>query len=73
MRVASALTLHWVTAAFLFIARYTLLFDDWRGDLIAGASLLWRSNVKTRVFGRLRLDIREDRMVLQMTLQGGSL
>jgi hypothetical protein len=53
---------HWVTAFFLVITRYKLLFDDWRGYLIAGFSLVWLSNVYMSFFGRLRLEIREDRM-----------
>jgi len=53
---------HWVTALFLLITRYRLLFDDWRGYLIAGFSLVWLANVYMSVFGRLRLEIREDRM-----------
>jgi len=32
---------HYVTAFFLYITRYRLLFDDWRGYLIAGFSLVW--------------------------------
>ena len=53
---------HWVTAFFLFITRYTLLYDDWRGYLIAGLSLVWLANVYMSFFVRLRLEIREDRM-----------
>ena len=53
---------HWVTAAFLFITRFKLLFDDWRGYLIAGFSLVWLANVYMSFFGRLRLEIREDRL-----------
>jgi hypothetical protein len=53
---------HWVTACFLVITRYTLLFDDWRGYLIAGFSLVWLANVYMSFFGRLRLEIREDRI-----------
>ena len=53
---------HWVTAFFLFITRYTLLFDDWRGYLIAGFSLVWLANVYMSFFGRLRLEIREERI-----------
>src|ERR1700693_3282213 len=36
---------HYVTAAFLIITRYKLLFPDWRGYLIAGFSLVWVANV----------------------------
>jgi hypothetical protein len=53
---------HWVTAFFLVITRYKLLFDDWRGYLIAGFSLVWLANVYMSFFGRMRLEIREDRL-----------
>lgn len=53
---------HYVTALFLFITRYTLLFDDWRGYLVAGFSLVWLANVYMSFFGRLRLEIRGDRL-----------
>jgi len=32
---------HYVTAFFLIVTRYKLLFPDWRGYLIAGFSLVW--------------------------------
>ena len=53
---------HYVTAVFLFITRYKLLFDDWRGYLVAGFSLVWVANVYMSFFGRLRLEIREERI-----------
>ncbi|MEO6488044.1 MAG: hypothetical protein ABIO78_08915 [Thermoanaerobaculia bacterium] len=53
---------HYVAAFFLFITRYKLLFDDWRGYLIAGFSLVWLANVYMGLFGRLRLEIRENRL-----------
>jgi hypothetical protein len=53
---------HYVTAFFLVITRYTLLFDDWRGYLIAGFSLVWLANIYMSFFSRLRLDIREERL-----------
>jgi hypothetical protein len=53
---------HYVAAFFLFITRYKLLFDDWRGYLVAGFSLVWLANVYMSFFGRLRLEIRENRI-----------
>jgi hypothetical protein len=53
---------HYVTVLLLFITRYKLLFDDWRGYLVAGFSLVWLANIYMSLFGRLRLEIREDRM-----------
>jgi hypothetical protein len=55
---------HYVAALFLLITRYTLLFDDWRGYLIAGFSLVWLANVYMSFFGRMRLEIREDRLAV---------
>jgi hypothetical protein len=53
---------HYVAAFFLFITRYKLLFDDWRGYLIGFFSLVWIANVYMGLFGRLRLEIKEERM-----------
>jgi hypothetical protein len=53
---------HYVTAVILFITRYKLLFDDWRGYLVAGFSLVWLANVYMSFFGRLRLQIQEDKI-----------
>jgi hypothetical protein len=53
---------HYVTAAFLFITRYKLLFEDWRGYLVAGFSLVWIANVYMSFFGRLRLEIKGERL-----------
>ena len=52
---------HYVTAALLFVTRYKLLYDNWRGYLIAFFSLVWMANVYMSFFGRLRLEIREER------------
>jgi hypothetical protein len=53
---------HYVTAVFLYITRYKLVFDDWRGYLIAGFSLVWLANVYMSLFARVRLDIRGERL-----------
>ena len=52
---------HYVTAIFLVITRYKLLFTDWRGYLIAGFSLVWMANVYMSLYGRIRLDLRRER------------
>ena len=52
---------HYVTAAFLIITRYKLLFPDWRGYLMAEFSLVWVANVYMGIFGRIRLDLRKER------------
>jgi hypothetical protein len=56
---------HYVAALFLFIAQYKLLFDDWRGYLIAGFSLVWVSNFYMSVFWRVRLYIKRERIEIE--------
>jgi hypothetical protein len=53
---------HYVTVLLLFVTRFTMVFDDWRGYVIAGFSLVWIANVYMSLFGRLRLDIREEHL-----------
>jgi hypothetical protein len=53
---------HYVTIFFLIITRYRLIFDDWRGYLIAGFSLVWLANLYMSAFGRLRIDIKKERL-----------
>ncbi len=52
---------HYVTILILFITRYKLLFDDWRGYVIAGFSLVWVANVYMSFFARLRVEIKVER------------
>ena len=53
---------HYVTAVFLFITRYRLLYDDWRGYLVAGFALVWVANQYMSLYNRLRLDIKSERL-----------
>jgi hypothetical protein len=49
---------HYVTAFFLVITRFTLLYDGWRGYMIAWFALVWVANVYMSAFNRLRLEIK---------------
>lgn len=53
---------HWVTAAFLALSGFRLLFDDWRGYVVSGFSLVWIANHYMSLFGRLRLGIKSERI-----------
>jgi hypothetical protein len=52
---------HWVTGVFLIITRYKLLYDDWRGYLIALFALVYVSNFYIGLFGHVKLEVRKDR------------
>ena len=56
---------HYVTAFFLIVTRYKLLYADWRGYLIAFFALVWIANQYMSVFGRLRLDIHRERIEIK--------
>ena len=56
---------HYVTACFLILTRYKLLFDDWRGYLIGGFALVWVANQYMSIYAHLRLDIRKDRVEIK--------
>ena len=56
---------HYITIFILIITRYQLLFNDWRGYLLAGFSLVWIANVYMSAFGLLRMDIKKEKTVIQ--------
>lgn len=56
---------HYITIFFLFITRYKLLYEDWRGYLVAGFALVWMANLYMSLFGRLRLDIHKERVEIK--------
>ncbi len=53
---------HYVTLAFLFITKLHLGFDDWRGYLISGFSLVWVTNIYMSIFARLRISTKNEKM-----------
>ncbi|MES2764764.1 MAG: hypothetical protein V4642_02775 [Bacteroidota bacterium] len=53
---------HYVTAFFLFITGYRLMFDDWRGIVIALFSIVWIANMYMSLFARLRITIKLDKV-----------
>jgi hypothetical protein len=56
---------HYVTVAFLFITRYKLIYNDWRGYLMSLFALVWVANMYMSLFGRIRLDIKRERVEIK--------
>ncbi|HYF67242.1 MAG TPA: hypothetical protein VD884_03860 [Ohtaekwangia sp.] len=54
---------HYVTIVVLIITQFTLLFDDWRGYLIAGFSLVWIANLYMSIYAFIRIDIKKERII----------
>jgi hypothetical protein len=53
---------HYVTAFFLFVTRYKLLLDDWRGYLLAFFAVVAVANVYISAFGRLRQEVKSEKL-----------
>ena len=53
---------HYITIIVLFITHFHLLFDDWRGYLIGGFSLVFIANVYMSLFALIRIDLKKVRI-----------
>ena len=53
---------HYVTIFFLIITGYQLLYDNWRGYLIGGFSLVWIANVYMSLFALIRTDLKKEKI-----------
>jgi hypothetical protein len=56
---------HYVAAGAVFVTGYRLLLPDWRGAVIGWLTLVWIANVYISLFGRLRLDIKHERVEIR--------
>ncbi|CAN5606522.1 hypothetical protein BH11BAC2_BH11BAC2_15270 [soil metagenome] len=53
---------HYIALFFLYITKYHLLFNDWRGYLIGGFSLVWIANVYMSLFGFIRVGMKKEKV-----------
>ena len=53
---------HYVTALMLIITKYHLLYDDWKGYLIAGFSIIWVANIYMSIYARIRVSLKKERI-----------
>jgi hypothetical protein len=60
---------HYVTALFLVITRFKLVFPDWRGYVISLFSLVWIANQYISIYDRLRLDIKHEHLSINTQQQ----
>ena len=56
---------HYVAALFLVLTRFRLLYDDWRGYLIALFALVWVANQYMSIYNHLRLDIKHEQVQIR--------
>lgn len=53
---------HYVTALFLVVTEFKLLFDDWRGYLISFFALVFMANVYMSLFAYLRQSLKVEKI-----------
>jgi hypothetical protein len=58
---------HYVAAVFLALTGFQLLLPGWRGYFLSWLALVWIANIYMSLFGRLRLDIRHERLEIEST------
>jgi len=56
---------HWVTIVVLIITGFKLLFDDWRGYLIAFFALPWVANQLMSMYRMIRVDIKHENLLAE--------
>ena len=56
---------HYVTVVFLFLTRFKLLYDDWRGYMVSFFALVWVANVYMNLYSRIRLDLKRERVEIE--------
>jgi len=61
---------HYVAAGVLIIARFKLLYVDWRGYLFAFFALVWIANQYMSIYNRLRLDIKHEQVEIKRRSKG---
>ena len=57
---------HYVAAGAVALTGFRLLMPGWRGALIAWLALVWVANVYMSLFVRLRLDIKRERVEIDV-------
>jgi hypothetical protein len=56
---------HYVALGVVVMTGYRLLLPDWRGAILGWFTLVWIANVYMSLFGRLRLDIKRERVEIK--------
>ena len=57
---------HYVTALIVYITGFQLLFEDWRGYVIAGFALVWIANIYMSLYALIRVDLKKERAEAEM-------
>ena len=57
---------HYITLAMLVITHFHLVFNDWKGYLISGFSLVWIANIYMSIYNRIRVTLKKEKIEAEM-------
>ena len=60
---------YYVTILFLFLTKYKLLLDNWKGYVIAGFAVVWIANIYMSLFAFLRQAIKKEKTEIEVLEQ----
>ena len=53
---------HYITIGILLLTGFRLLFNDWRGYILSGFSIVWIANMYMAIFSLLRFGIKNEKI-----------
>ena len=53
---------HYITLGILLLTGFRLLFNDWRGYVLSGFSIVWIANMYIAIFSLLRFGIKKEKV-----------
>ena len=53
---------HYITLFFLCVTKFHLLYEGWRGYLIAAFALVWIANMYMSLFGFIRMGMKKEKI-----------
>ena len=56
---------HYVTALFLILTHFQMLYAGWRGYVVSEFALVWVANLYMSIFSRLRLEIKSESLTIE--------
>jgi hypothetical protein len=56
---------HWVTVAVLLVTQFHLIYEDWRGLVLAFFTIPWLANQWMSIYRRLRIEIKHKKALAE--------
>jgi hypothetical protein len=56
---------HYVVLLLLLITKFQLLYEGWKGYVLAGFSLVWIANIYMGLYSKIRLEIKKEKIEIK--------